>query len=728
MSLFDEEIRDLEQYEKTVYDDSLASLKSAVTGKFHRLKMEDSSERIYHVLEEILAFYKIKMEWVAKRNLEFEEQLTFLLKPYGMMWRFVASDSEWYKEDHGPMVATLADGRIVAVLPRRGRYVYKDPDTGAVIFVRKENASCFTGNLYEVFLGLPSRKLKFADVLRFIFASLRVRSIVQIFLFTDFFIMLGSAFPELTSFLLDNVEPGGEQGIIFAVLLVYFLVAIVRFLFGWFRDEILHKSVTSISKNFQIAVMMRLYYIPVSELSNNPVGELGNHVMKTEELMYTILSGGVTFILSAVFSLSYLISIRNISEKLYKGLNGFIFWIVFVFLIAAAVQYFVSRDALRYKAEEDSLSLSLLRGMQKITLTGSGKRAFVRWSESYKRSAVNRYRPPIFLRLAQPIATAVIALATYSIYLLVSDQHIPATDFYRVYSLFGLIAGFLTEAGVQAISMASALPVFELLKPVFKTETENTGERITIEKTNGYVSVKGVGFKYTEDGKKVLDGLSFDVERGEYVALVGKSGCGKSTVIRILLGFEEPLSGDVFYNGQPLHSLDLRSVRKNIGTVLQGGTVIRGTIEENIKLNNARLTEEEVWEAVKIAGLEDDIIALPLGLKTPLPYGGTGMSGGQIQKIMIARAVANHPSILIFDEATSALDNISQMHITEALDHLDCTRIVVAHRLSTIENCDRILVMEDGKIVEEGDYHTLMSKNGFFTELVKRQKLEDVTG
>ena len=726
MGWFDEEIRDLEKYEDKLFADSVATLNSAVTGKFQRLNTEEASERLYPVLEEILSAYRIKMVWTAKRNLEFEEQLKYLLRPYGMMWRYLDPSSEWYKEEHGPILATLQDGRPVAVLPRKGKYYYKDPDTGGRIVIGKENASAFTNVLYEIFRALPAGKLTFRDNVRFILSSVHGGRLVLVLLFTFLFVAMGSMIPRITTYLFDTEIVNENQPIVSAVFaaIVIFAVVGVRFFFGLYRDNVLHKGVTRIAKNYQAAIMMRVYSLPVSEITNYSAGDIGNHIMKIEELLYTVLSGGITFFVSALFSLIYLAQCMDYAPDMEKHCIIFIVEIFLVNLVAVFVQYKVSKEALAYKAEEDSLSLSLIHGVQKITLTGSAKRAFVRWTQAYKNSAVNKYRPPMFLRLVTPLTTAIISIGMLSFYGDSIRQTLSVSAFYGFYTTYFLMLGFITEACTQALAMASAVPIFELLKPVFQSETENAKERIVVNSLNGTLALKHVSFGYSKEGKKILDNLDFTVNKGEYVALVGKSGCGKSTTIKLLLGFENPGKGDVFYNGQPLRALDLKSVRKNIGVVLQSGTVIRGTIEDNIKLNNANLTEEEVWEAAKTAGLEEDILMLPLGLKTPLPYGGKGMSGGQIQKIMIARAVANHPGLLIFDEATSALDNVSQKHISDALDQLSCTRIVVAHRLSTIKNCDRILVLDEGKIIEEGDYDTLMQKNGFFTELVRRQQME----
>ncbi|PIU31374.1 MAG: hypothetical protein COT06_08520 [Syntrophobacteraceae bacterium CG07_land_8_20_14_0_80_61_8] len=229
-----------------------------------------------------------------------------------------------------------------------------------------------------------------------------------------------------------------------------------------------------------------------------------------------------------------------------------------------------------------------------------------------------------------------------------------------------------------------------------------------------------VCFRYAADGPLILDGVALAVEPGEFVAVVGSSGSGKSTLLRLLLGFEAPEAGTVYYDRRDLATLNVREVRRQIGVVLQNGGIMAGSIFQNI-VGTTGMNVDAAWEAAEMVGLKEDLEALPQAMHTLLDPGGFTLSGGQRQRLLIARAIVRRPRLLFFDEATSALDNRTQALVSHSLERLQATRLVIAHRLSTIEHADRILVMDRGRIVEQGTYRELLDSGGWFTELARRQ-------
>ena len=270
-----------------------------------------------------------------------------------------------------------------------------------------------------------------------------------------------------------------------------------------------------------------------------------------------------------------------------------------------------------------------------------------------------------------------------------------------------------------AIDLVQLLPVWERAKPIVQTLPDSAGKRNQRHEPLGGIEIINLGFRYP-DGPPVLEDVNFTISPGSFVAIVGPSGSGKTTLIRLLLGFETPTTGSVCYDGHDLAALDTRHVRSRIGTVLQGGRLWPGDLYSNIA-GASNLPVENVWEAARIAGMKDDIENMPMGLYTTVSDGDSTLSGGQRQRILIARAVVHQPRILLLDEATAALDNVTQAVVQESLAGLTCTRLVIAHRLNTIRNADWILVMDQGKLAEQGTFDQLTSRHGVFATMLQRQ-------
>ena len=285
------------------------------------------------------------------------------------------------------------------------------------------------------------------------------------------------------------------------------------------------------------------------------------------------------------------------------------------------------------------------------------------------------------------------------------------------------MGAFTALTGV-ALNLAQIKPILDMAEPILEAEPESSERKAMVSRLSGGIELVNVRFRYNETMPYVVDGMSLKIKAGEYLAIVGASGCGKSTLLRLLMGFETPEKGAIYYDGRDMRNLDLRSLRRKIGSVTQDGTLFPGDIYSNIVISAPHLTLDEAWEAAELAGMAETIRAMPMGMHTIVSEGQGGISGGQKQRLMIARAVAPRPKILMFDEATSALDNVTQKQVSDALAGLKCTRIVVAHRLSTIRHCDRILVLDKGRIVEDGTYDELISRDGFFADLVSRQRLD----
>ena len=313
-------------------------------------------------------------------------------------------------------------------------------------------------------------------------------------------------------------------------------------------------------------------------------------------------------------------------------------------------------------------------------------------------------------------------------YYMAVQSGISVADYYAFDTAYGMVSGAFMSLAGMALSAAQIKPILAIVKPFFDALPEISDGKQVLTRLSGGIELSHVSFRYNDTMPLVIDDLSLKIRPGQYVAIVGKTGCGKSTLLRLLLGFEKPQKGAVYYDGKDLEKIDLRSLRRRIGVVMQNGRLFQGDIYSNIVISAPWLTQQDAWEAAELSGIADDIRNMPMGMSTMISEGSGGISGGQKQRLMIARAIAPKPKILMFDEATSALDNITQKKVSDSLEQLKCTRIVIAHRLSTIRQCDRIIVLDRGRIIEDGTYDELIAADGFFAELVARQRLDTASG
>ncbi len=352
------------------------------------------------------------------------------------------------------------------------------------------------------------------------------------------------------------------------------------------------------------------------------------------------------------------------------------------------------------------------------------QRLLAKWLNLFADLSELSFNPPLFIKLNGVISVAISLISNIALYYLAVRSGISQSSYFAFTAAYGMLMGaFMSVSGI-ALQAAQITPILEMAEPFLKTEPETASGKKIVTEISGSIQLEHVSFRYSDDQPYILNDLSLTIRQGEYVAVVGKTGCGKSTLMRLLLGFEKPERGTVSIDGENIDRYDLPSLRKRIGTVTQDSGLFQGDIYSNIVISAPELTLEDAWKAAEKAGIADDIREMPMGMHTYISEGQGGISGGQKQRIMIARAIAPNPKLLLLDEATSALDNKTQRQVSEALDAMGCTRVVIAHRLSTIRHCDRILVLDGGKIVEDGTYEELIALNGMFADLVERQRLD----
>lgn len=720
MSFQDQLLKRLENDDRAMHNAcmELADIVGAAKIPLSKKQEEAAEDAVRAILSALGVKYLKPPEEITDSN----SRLEYMLRPSGVMRRRVELTPGWWKDATGAFLGSTADGTVLAILPGHpSGYVYYDAELGKRVRVNKKTARRLNRDAFCFYRALPARKLRLADLSRFILQSVTRADFAFVLAASLLVSLLGLFTPYINKQIFNSVIPSGTKSDIFPVAGLLTGAALGCAMFGITRSLVLTRLKDKIGLSVQTAAMARIFSLPASFFKDYSAGELSSRAMSINQLSAMLSDTVLTTGLSALFSLIYLFQMAGYAPLLVKPGILILLAMLAVTIVTGFLQQKLSKKQMMLSAKLNGLIFGLFNGLQKIKLAGAEKRAFAKWAGEYRELGRLTYSPPVLLRINTAVTGAVTMGGTLILYYLAGKHRLSQSDYIAFNTAYGAVSGAIMSLAGIAATLANVKPLLELVKPIFEAVPETNENKKLVTSLDGEFELSGITFRYTENGPAVLNNVSLKVTPGEYVAIVGKSGCGKSTLMRLLLGLEKPEAGAVYYNGYDLEALDIRSVRQCIGVALQNGRLFVGDIFSNIIITSPWSTLEDAWRAARMAGMEEDIKAMPMGMNTMISEGSGGISGGQRQRLLIARALAGNPKILFFDEATSALDNLTQKHVADSLSQLGCTRLVIAHRLSTVKNCDRIIVMEGGRIAEEGGFEELMEKKGLFYEFAQRQ-------
>ena len=726
MGWFDEQIRQRKQNDDDVFADSFVNMAAAVLGSKVTGSLSDGSAAAKSAIDEILKYYHVKSREVPDNIKDTNEQLEYLMRPYGIMRRTVRLEKGWYRDAVGAMLGVMKEsGRVVALIPTGfSGYCYIDPDGGKKIKINRRNQRLFDTEAIAFYKPFPLKKIGLGSVAKYIAETLSAADFALIALATLALSLIGMLSPKLNNILFAAVLPSGSVRLLLSIAVFTVSVSVSSLLISATKEMITARINTKMSVSVQAAAMMRIMSLPADFFKGYGSGDLSSRAAHISSLCNMLVSAVLTTGLTSAFSLIYISQIFIYAPVLVAPAIAVILATVAFSLISSFAQMRISKKQMELSAKESGMSYALISGIQKIKLAGAEKRAFARWGNLYAQNARLTYNPPAFIKLNSVISLAISLIGNIVMYAAAVKSGVSVADYYAFGTAYGMVSGAFMSLAGMALTVAQIKPILETVQPFFNTVPEISEGKEVITRLSGGIELTNVSFRYNENMPLILDNMSLKIRPGQYVAIVGKTGCGKSTLMRLLLGFEKPQKGAVYYDGRDIERIDLKSLRRRIGVVMQNGKLFSGDIYSNIVISAPWLTQSDAWDAAEKAGIAEDIRRMPMGMNTIISEGSGGISGGQRQRLMIARAIAPKPKILMLDEATSALDNLTQKRVSESLDSLKCTRIVIAHRLSTIKQCDRILVLDGGKITEDGTYDELIAQNGVFAELVERQRLD----
>ncbi|MER7730192.1 NHLP bacteriocin export ABC transporter permease/ATPase subunit [Streptomyces erythrochromogenes] len=630
----------------------------------------------------------------------------------------------WWRENSGPLVGRREqDGTPVALLWRRGRYEAVDPATGTRERIGKTNEAAFEPRAVMLYRPLPDGPVGLPALFRF---SMRgtlpeLRSLLLGGLVS---VVLAALVPIGTGQVLGRFVPQAENGLIVQTGLALITAGVVAAVFMLLQNTALLRMEGRIEATLQPAVWDRLLRLPATFFAGRSTGELAGAAMGISTVRRVLSGIGPVCVQAGTVGVVNLVLLLLHSVPLALAALGMLAVVAVVFLGLGLWQLRYERRLNRLGLRLANQAFQTLRGLPKLRVAAAESFAYAAWAREFARTRDLQQRIGRIQNVVTVLGAVHLPLCTLVMFVLLAGPArgaMSASEFLTFSTALTMLLSSVTQLTGAFISAAAVLPMFEQIEPVLRATPEVARSSTPPGELTGALEARNLSYRYADDGPLVLDDVSLSVAPGEFVAIVGASGCGKSTLLRLLIGFDKPLSGSVLYDGQDLAALDRAAVRRQCGVVLQNAQPLTGSILDCIR-GAGTFSLDEAWEAAAMAGLAQDIEAMPMGMHTILSDGGGTVSGGQRQRLMIAQALVRKPRVLFLDEATSALDNEAQRVVIESTRALRTTRLVIAHRLSTVMDADRVIALSDGRIVQQGPPAELLADpEGLFHTLVRRQ-------
>lgn len=669
--------------------------------------------------------FKAPPKWETESRVK--DPLAAICRASRIRARRVKLEGDWWRHDNGNLVGFMDEsGEPVALIYRKGRYELLNPADMSRQKLNRDVAKTLNWEGFCFYRPFPDKPITGKDLLRRAAQDLRheFRFVLLMALCAG---LLGLIVPMATEQMFGTVVPSSQSEQVVMLLLGLVGVHVGIVLFDLARAFTLVRIEGRSNSSLQAAVVDRLLSLPVPFFRKYPVGELAMRAL-TINVARSLLTGAASVTaLSGIFSVLYFLLMVYYNWRLaLLALVVFLLSIGFVVLFARpAVRH--ERRSLAIQGTVGALVFQMISGIAKLRVAGAEGRIFAKWAVLFAEQTKLKHDARSYQNVVKvfndtlPLLSSLALFGTAG-YLLNNGHEINTARFVAFNAAYGAMFASAVQLSDTVINVLNVKPIIERAKPILETVPEVEALKPDPGELTGRIDACHLSFAYKEDGPIVLDDVSFHAEAGEYVAIVGASGSGKSTALRMLLGFEQASSGSVYYDGQDLSTVNISGVRSQIGVVLQNSRLIAGSVFDNI-VGSAPLTMDDAWEAAEMAGLANDIKDMPMGMHTVVAEGGANLSGGQQQRLLISRSLVRKPRLIFFDEATSALDNLVQEQVSQSLDRLNATRIVIAHRLSTIRHADRIYVMEKGKVIQSGGFTELASQPGVFADLMARQML-----
>ena len=692
-------------------------------------KVEDKeicSNPLYAALQIIASEYNLQLKNTdsllsVHGNLSWNEQLKLAAEKNNWRMRLIFLPEQFYREHSRPLLAYANNVPVVLYLNGDHSYFISAEKPGKKQLLNGNNTGIFSREAYCFYETFPQASSNIRQMLKFIFRSSKP-IMTGVMLISLASALLGLMIPITTQYITGKLIPSGLDNELMQISLLLLALTVVEMLLKIVPQLLMLFFSSRQYERFQAAVYDHILRIPLKIFRQYDAGEITSRILAASQIQNTVFSVVNGQLIGSLFTIVSLAMMFYYSTTLaWWGIIMVVFYGAIFFLLARRNLTPLARAA-EAQGRISGFLQQFFSGMNKVRSAGAEQQLVNHFMNDFSEMETAHHHAHANEIQQQVFSSCFSMLMSVIFYALAGgflDDNLPLPVFLAFMAAFHSFKGGLLDFTSSIWTLLAVKTEVNRIMPILQEKPEDNGDRNDAGVLSGKVEVSHLKFRYTPDSPLVLDDVSLKAEPGEFIAIAGSSGAGKSSLFRLLLGFETPNSGAIYYSDQDFANLERNSVRRQMGVIMQNSRIIPGSILENI-IQGTDASVDDAWNALEMAEFADDVRKMPMDIHTIVTP--STISGGQQQRILIARALVGNPKVILMDESTSALDNISQEKITEKLQQLAVTRIVIAHRLSTIVNADRIYVLDKGKVVQCGTYETLSAHDGVFKELIERQQ------